>query len=83
MALDRPVVGFAAGGTVEMVRSGVTGWLLPPGDIEGLGRAFVRLARDETMREAMGHAGGQRAREHFSLGRHIDEMERVFRSAAR
>jgi glycosyltransferase involved in cell wall biosynthesis len=83
MAMDRPVVGFAAGGTVEMVKSGVTGCLLPPGDLEGLARAMVRLARDPATREAMGQAGGRRARGHFSLGRHLDEMERVFRSVAR
>jgi glycosyltransferase involved in cell wall biosynthesis len=36
MALGTPVVGYAAGASSEIVNSGTTGFLVPPGDVEGL-----------------------------------------------
>jgi len=82
MAASKPVAAFASGGTVEMVRPGETGLLVPPGDVEALGRAFVRLAGDPGLRREMGRSGVQRAREQFSMERHLDRMEALFRSVA-
>ena len=65
-----------------MVRSGQTGLLVPPGDVAALGRAFAQLARDPGLRRDMGQAGAQRAREQFSLERHLDRMEALFRSVS-
>lgn len=36
MALGTPIVGYAAGSSTEVVDSGRTGFLVPPGDVEGL-----------------------------------------------
>ena len=57
MAAARPVAAFGSGGTVEMVRSGETGLLVPPGDVEALGRAFARLVE----RGRIGERAGERA----------------------
>ena len=40
MACGTPVVAFASGGIVDMVRPGVTGWLAPTGDTAALGAAI-------------------------------------------
>ena len=53
-ACSRPVVATAVNGTPEVVEDGVTGFLLPPHDIAGFARAFVRLARDPELRAALG-----------------------------
>ena len=82
MAAAKPVAAFGSGGTVEMVRSGVTGLLVPPGDVAALGGAFAQLARDPGLRREMGQAGVLRAREQFSLERHLDRMEALFRSVS-
>ncbi len=82
MAAAKPVAAFDSGGTVEMVRSGETGLLVPPGDVAALGRAFAQLARDPGLRREMGQAGARRAREQFSLERHLDRMEALFRSVS-
>jgi glycosyltransferase involved in cell wall biosynthesis len=49
MAMERPVVATAAGGTPEVVRHGETGWCVPPGDVEGLveGLRYVHDQPDE------------------------------------
>ncbi len=36
MLCDRPVVATAAGGAVELIEPGLTGWLTPPGDVAQL-----------------------------------------------
>ena len=82
MGAGKPVVAFDSGGTGEMVLDGETGYLVPTGDVAALGRALVRLARDPRGRRAMGQAGATRVREHFSLDRHTDRMETLFRSLA-
>ena len=45
-----------------------------------LAGALARLCGDEAARVAMGRAGERRARDEFSLDRHLDAMEQVFRS---
>lgn len=79
MAAARPVVGYGGGGVPEMVVDGETGLLCQPGDIGGLTRAIVELAGDEALRSRLGEAGRRRAKELFSVERHVDQMEKVLR----
>jgi phosphatidylinositol alpha 1,6-mannosyltransferase len=51
-----PVVAPAAGGPLDLVDEGVTGYLVPPGDGAALAAAVTRLARDMPMRAALGRA---------------------------
>jgi glycosyltransferase involved in cell wall biosynthesis len=82
MAAGRPVVAYDGGGVPEMVVDGETGRLCRSGDIDGLRRALVDLAGDEALRDRLGGAGRNRAREVFSVKRHLDRMESVFQSVA-
>jgi glycosyltransferase involved in cell wall biosynthesis len=82
MAAGRPVAAFRSGGVAEMVVHDETGILAEPGDVAGLARAFVLLARDPALRARAGEAGRLRASTEFSLERHVDRMEAVLRSAA-
>ena len=83
MAVGKPVAGYAGGGVPEMVVDGETGLLCAPGDVDGLAAAFGRLAEDDDLRRRMGEAGRVRAREFFSVERHVDRMEAVLQAAAR
>jgi glycosyltransferase involved in cell wall biosynthesis len=56
MAAGRPVVATNVNGAPEAVRDGVTGYLVPPGDIAGLADRVIALLRDPATREAMGRA---------------------------
>jgi glycosyltransferase involved in cell wall biosynthesis len=66
MAAGKPVVATEVGGTRDLVISGVTGLLVPPGDSESLVRAIAGLLLSGERREAFGRAGRRRAEEHFS-----------------
>lgn len=43
MACGVPTLGYRWGGTAELVKQGVTGWLAEPGDIEGLAQGYQYL----------------------------------------
>jgi phosphatidylinositol alpha 1,6-mannosyltransferase len=54
-----PVVAPAAGGPLDLVRDGVTGFLAPPGDAAGLTSAVATLVSDPALRAEQGRAGRQ------------------------
>ena len=66
MAHGRPVVASAVGGLLDLVDDGVTGLLVPPGDVRALREALDRLLGDPGLRARMGAAARERARERFS-----------------
>ncbi len=51
-----PVVAPAAGGPLDLVEDGVTGFLVTPGDRDALATAVSGLAADWQLRTAQGHA---------------------------
>jgi phosphatidylinositol alpha 1,6-mannosyltransferase len=55
-----PVVAPAAGGPLDLVADGVTGYLVPPSDPGALTAAVARLAADPAARAAFGAAGRRR-----------------------
>lgn len=57
MAMGKPCVSFALDGAPEVVIDGQTGYLVQPGDINGLGSAILRLLTDRDLRQRMGDAG--------------------------
>ncbi len=54
-----PVVAPAAGGPLDLVRDGITGFLVAPGAAGALAGAVARLAADPALRAAQGRAGRQ------------------------
>ncbi|MFJ2863226.1 glycosyltransferase family 4 protein [Kitasatospora sp. NPDC087314] len=57
MASGLPVVAPAAGGPLDLVRPGRTGYLVPPGSGEAFRAAVERLARNSELRATLGRAG--------------------------
>jgi phosphatidylinositol alpha 1,6-mannosyltransferase len=55
-----PVIAPAAGGPLDLVDDGVTGYLVPPGEPDAFTAAVARLAGDPALRRAFGAAGRQK-----------------------
>ena len=55
-----PVIAPAAGGPVDQVDEGVTGFLVPPGERDALAAAAGRLAAEPALRAAMSEAARRR-----------------------
>ena len=62
-----PIVGTRVGGIPEIVRDGVNGYLIPPGDAPSLADAATRVILDRDLARKMGDAGRGIAKEHFSI----------------
>jgi glycosyltransferase involved in cell wall biosynthesis len=81
MCFGCPSVAAAVGGIPEVVVSGSSGLLVPPGNADGFARAVESLIGDSARRAALGAAARLRARELFSadaiLARYIGLYRRV------
>jgi glycosyltransferase involved in cell wall biosynthesis len=62
-----PVVATRVGGVPGIVRDGVDGVLVPPGDPAALAGALVRVLTDRDVAAAMGRSGRERRRAEFDL----------------
>jgi glycosyltransferase involved in cell wall biosynthesis len=82
MSMGKPVVAWDQAGPSEIVADGVTGFLVPPKDIEALGRALRTLATDELARKQFGEAGRERVLELFTSDRMCDDMLDVYDQVA-
>jgi len=65
MAAARPVIVTSVASLPEVVRT--AGVVVRPGDVDGLARAFARVATDREGSEALGEAGRLRAVERYGL----------------
>jgi glycosyltransferase involved in cell wall biosynthesis len=74
MLAGLPVVASDVGSVPEAVVDGVTGCIVPPGDVASLRQALARLVDDRELRLRMGRAARGRALERFTS----DAMARAF-----
>jgi glycosyltransferase involved in cell wall biosynthesis len=93
MACGKPVIATDIGGVRDLlldrrdVSSSSTnnfplitprGILIRSGDVDGLSQAIQLLKKDKELREAMGRAGQQFARQNFSADRLIKDIENLY-----
>ena len=81
MAAGLPTVATGIGGCREVVRDGVTGLLVPPGDAPALTDALLWLldpAEGPARRKAMGEAGRRVVFENFARDRQIDLLQALY-----
>jgi glycosyltransferase involved in cell wall biosynthesis len=78
MAMGKAVVATDAGGVPEIVRNGVTGILVPPGDPAAMATALANLLQEPTRAGIMGTAGRERAVAHFSVAAHAGKTMKLY-----
>ena len=78
LAAGVPVVATAVDGTMEVVRDGVNGRLVAPGDVAGLAREVTGLLRDSALRRRMSAAAGD-GLEEFDIDRMVRQQEELYR----
>ena len=79
-AMGKPVVATDVDGIAEVVETGITGLLVPPGDAAALTRALAALLDDPARCRAMGVAARQRAVAHFDLAQSVTRMTEIYRA---
>ena len=61
----KPVVSYDIDGAREVVLNGITGFLIPPREIDSLAQAMLTLASSAQTRNAMGQKGSELFTEQF------------------
>ncbi|NMG43323.1 glycosyltransferase [Aromatoleum toluvorans] len=74
-----PIVTSRAGGLPEAVADGVSGLLIPPGDVDALGAALRQLLADPALRRRLGDAGRARILAEFSIDAMVEGNLAVYR----
>jgi glycosyltransferase involved in cell wall biosynthesis len=80
MTAGIPVVATQVGGNPEVIRNGVTGFLVPPKSSAELSRAILQLLNEPEMAESMGKVGILHIRQRFSIDRALHETEQLYAS---
>jgi glycosyltransferase involved in cell wall biosynthesis len=73
-----PVIATPVAGVSELVRDGVTGLLVPPGDVDGLTNALDRLLGDPELCHRLGEAGRRAVGERHDVAREAANLFALF-----
>jgi glycosyltransferase involved in cell wall biosynthesis len=79
LAAGRPVVAYGVGGVPDVVRDGIDGFVVTPGDTGELALRLADLAADPELRARMGAAGRDRVLERYGVRRLLDDVDRLYR----
>jgi L-malate glycosyltransferase len=78
MACRVPSIATLVGGVPELIDDGVSGRLLPVGDVEGMAGAAVELLRDSDRYEQMAEAARRTAQTRFCASKILPLYERFY-----
>jgi glycosyltransferase involved in cell wall biosynthesis len=80
LATATPVVANRVGGVPDVVRDGLDGFLVEPGDTEAAAERLATLASEPDLRRTLGEAGRSRVRERYAVTRLVDDVDRLYRA---
>lgn len=78
MALSKPVVATDIPGPRDIVLNGVTGYLVPPSDIESMAEKIKYLLDNPDNANKMGEAGRKRVEEIFKIEETVNKIENIY-----
>lgn len=73
-----PVLATEAGGIPSVIEHGVSGYLVPPGDVNSLERGMADMLSDENKLKYMSGNGYQIVMERYSAGRMVKRIEGLY-----
>jgi glycosyltransferase involved in cell wall biosynthesis len=77
-AVGKPIIVYELDGAPEVVRNGVSGYLVPPGDLEAIARHVLDLLGDASLRARMGAEGRAFAVEHYPAARMVEAINGIY-----
>jgi glycosyltransferase involved in cell wall biosynthesis len=80
MAAGAPVVASAVGGIPDIVRHGVNGLLVTPGDPTSLAHAIARILGDRALAARLGQEARETVARHYTVDRALERLDRVYTS---
>lgn len=78
MAAQRPVIGSAAGGVLEIIEHGVSGLLVTSGNSHALAEAMTTVWQNPALAASLAAAGRQRVASHFTLDQYLQGVQAMY-----
>ena len=70
-----PAVAFDTGGNAEVIADGVTGFLVPEGDLSSMASRVLQLLNEPALRKELGESGRKRVEDIFSPAARLSDIE--------
>jgi glycosyltransferase involved in cell wall biosynthesis len=83
MAAGKAVIGCKDQGIEDVVRHGVNGWLVRPGNLEEMTSALSFLLSNAQFRDRIGFAARRTILENFTLEHQANRLNRIYRESVR
>ena len=80
LAAGRPVVATDAGGTGDVVRDGIDGYLVDVGDTDAMAARLAEIAADPSVGARLAAAGQKRVLSRYAVTRLVDDADRLYRA---
>jgi glycosyltransferase involved in cell wall biosynthesis len=78
LAIGAPVVATAVGGAAEVIRPGIDGLLIPPGEVSSLIATVREVILDPRKYREMGQRGKQTVGQKFTRAKHIAGLQELY-----
>lgn len=78
MAMGMPVVAWESRGCSDLILDGVTGYLVPFGDVQGMGEGLESLGKSAEDRHRLGSAGRDRVLTEFTTEHVLSQMRAIY-----
>ena len=78
MSFGKPVVAFPSGGVTQWLDDGVTGLIVPHGDVTRLAENIRRLLRDRVERQRLGDNARAAVQKKYTLARHLEQVQNLY-----
>ncbi|HJX33707.1 MAG TPA: glycosyltransferase family 4 protein [Desulfatiglandales bacterium] len=78
MAMEKPVVASRVGGIPDLVKDGINGFLITPGDVKGLTEALKKLLNDRVLANIMGKDGRKGITDKFSADAMVRSINNIY-----
>src|SRR6185436_17742175 len=79
-ACRKPVVATSFGGSSEIVKDGISGYIVDPNDTQTMGNLLGELLEDSEKATRFGEKGYELISKQFTLERQVDEYEKLYRA---
>jgi len=83
MSRKLPIVAYDVDGVGEVVKDGINGFLIAPGDINGLAQRINQLLEDRDLLNAAGRRGFElMLKNDYSAGRMLNDLDKLYSGLA-
>jgi glycosyltransferase involved in cell wall biosynthesis len=78
MSCAKPIVATNSGGTPEIIKDGISGFLFEPGNVQALADKIAFLANNPDFAKKIGETARTRIEKNFSIEKNVKQIQDVY-----